>query len=338
MEVAKHISCSTDDNYAQHCGVMLCSLFENNKDSVFIIHILMNERTLSGDNCQKLRALVEKYHSTCVFHDVDCSKIQGMPDRKIRPLGAAAYYRLLYTSIFDESVHSVLYLDCDIVVNGNIDAIFELELDDYALAAVQDVECYSDEHRMQIPIPYERCMFCSGVMYVNLDFWRRHNVEEKLLYYARKVRNRCLHDQDALNAVFHHKWFRLPPKWNKFNSGYIRKEDFLTRKDMEEYLKYPVIIHFLSNLKPWQDIPGLRYRNLYYKYLALTVWKDFTPQRRENESYYGLRKMIFFSNMRLWLAEHNASWAFNVLWTILTFSKKIIMLPVRAIKNEKWKF
>lgn len=333
-DIKKHISCSTDDNYAQHCGVMLCSLFENNKQSQYVIHILMTKETLSEGNCNKLRRLIESYNSECIFHNVDCTLLREMPDREVRPLGAAAYYRLLFSTILDVSIHTVLYLDCDIIVNGNIDAIFELELDDYALAAVQDVEFYDDEHRMEIPVPYEKCMFNSGVIYVNLDYWRKHDVENKLLYYARKIRKRCLHDQDALNAMFHHKWFRLPPKWNKFNSGCIKKKNFLTKNDWKEYMESPIIIHFLSSLKPWQDVPGLRYSNLYLKYIALTEWKGFVPQRRANESYYGLRKMMFFSNIRLWLAERSLSWIFNVLWGILVYTKRTIVFPVKMIRKN----
>lgn len=328
---AKHVSCSTDDNYAQHCGVMLCSLLENNPGSRYVVHILINEATFSPDNSGRLRRLVERYGSECVFHDVDCAKIQGMPDRKVRPLGPAAYYRLLYASIFDESIHQVFYLDCDIIVNGPIDEIFGLELgDDYALAAVQDAECYSDEHRMEMPIPYERCMFCSGVMLVNLDYWRRHHVEDKLIAAGRKVRRRCLHDQDALNVVFHRKWFRLAPKWNKFNmSGGAA---FLAPGDRDDYLHRPIIIHFLSSFKPWQDIPGMRYRELYYKYLALTEWRDFTPQRREGESVAGLRRMMRDINFSLWCDERGVHWLYKFYDRSVKCVKTVAKAPLKLFR------
>ncbi len=333
-EACRHISCATDDNYAQHCGVMLCSLFENNSQSRYIVHILMNEATLSADNRKRLQRLVENYHSQCVFHNVDCTKIQGMPDREVRPLGAAAYYRLLYASILDSSIHSLLYLYCDLVVNGNIDALFNLDLGDYALAAVLDSEFYTDEHRMEVPLPYRKCMFNSGVMLINLDYWREHNVEDKLLHYARVKRKYCLHDQDALNAVFHNNWLQLAPKWNKFNSGYLGKDGFLTEEDRQEYIHRPVIIHYLASLKPWEDIPGLRYRELYYKYLNLTEWKGFIPRRRPGESYMGVCKMIFFSNMKLWLAERNLSWMFRLVWYPLVTIKRILFFPVRILGKK----
>ena len=45
-----HIACSTDDNYAALCGVMLYSLMENNKQNRLHLHILSNE--LSEENLE----------------------------------------------------------------------------------------------------------------------------------------------------------------------------------------------------------------------------------------------------------------------------------------------
>lgn len=332
--MVKHISCATDDNYAQHCGVMLCSLFENNKESEYVVHILMNQDTLSEQNRDKLRQLVEKYHSECIFHHVDGTKLKGVQYRKNRPLTEAAYYRILYASIFDESIHKIFYLDCDIVVNGKIDEIFDLDISEYGLAAVQDVDMYEDDHRMQMSLPYERCMFCSGVMLINLDYWRENHVEEKLLYYAKKPRHVYLHDQDALNAVFHNKWFRLAPKWNKFNMGYLEDWQFLTKQDKEEFLHNPIIIHFLV-LKPWFDIPHLKYKELYYKYLDLTEWKGFVPIRRKNDSQYSLGKMIFLNNMRLWLRQRGMLWVYNMFYYSVMWLKRVILFPYYIVKIFK---
>lgn len=43
QKVRYHVACCTDDNYVQACGVLLCSLFENNPNSRFHVHILIEE-------------------------------------------------------------------------------------------------------------------------------------------------------------------------------------------------------------------------------------------------------------------------------------------------------
>ena len=50
-----NITCNTDDNYAQHCTAMLCSLFENNKDEEITVHVLCGN--LSETNRQLIKDL-----------------------------------------------------------------------------------------------------------------------------------------------------------------------------------------------------------------------------------------------------------------------------------------
>ena len=54
-----NITCNTDDNYAQHCTAMLCSLFENNKDEEITVHVLCGN--LSETNRCKSHVRFQKY-------------------------------------------------------------------------------------------------------------------------------------------------------------------------------------------------------------------------------------------------------------------------------------
>jgi lipopolysaccharide biosynthesis glycosyltransferase len=273
-----HICCITDDQYAQHCAVMLCSLFENNKGKCFCIHILITE--LSDDTKRKLSSMIQTYHSICVFHRVDESKLKGVQLREKAPK-YAGYFKLLFSSVLDEQISIVLYLDSDIVINGEITSIFDLDISKYALAAVEDVPI-EYAHRMQISLPYDIKYFNSGVMLLNLDYWRKNDSEKHLLDFAKKERYVFYHDQDALNVVFQSHWFSISPVWNKFNMYYPwwyplrfgRWEDTLLFK------KYPIVIHYTGCLKPWFNWPFVPYGKLYRKFLRLTPWKDIKSQNK----------------------------------------------------------
>jgi lipopolysaccharide biosynthesis glycosyltransferase len=269
-----HICCSTDENYAQHCAVMLCSLLESNKGNQFVIHILISD--LNDDTKSKLSGIVERYTSNCVFHKVDESKLEGVQFREERPLSIAAYYRILLSSIIDDSISKIFYLDADIVVVNNITSIFNLDIDNYALAAVEELPILN-EHRMQLSLPYDDKYFNSGVMLINLDYWRRNNSEIQLLEFSKKERKVFCHDQDALNKIFRSQWFLLPHKWNKFSICPIDMLTFIDCRDKYEYIKYPMIIHYVSSPKPWFNFPVRPDKHLYYKYLKLTPWKDVKP-------------------------------------------------------------
>jgi len=269
MEKIYHIGCSTDDNYIHHASVMICSLLENNKDNTVVIHLLYG--SLSDINKSFLAALADRYGSAIVFHKVNEALLEGVKFRKIRPLTVAAYYRLLLSSVLEE-IDKVLYLDVDTVVTGDVSPLFELELDDYAVAAVKDVVPCFDDHRRTLSLPYDKDYFCSAVMLVNLKYWREHNAEAALLSFAKRDREVFCHDQDALNYVFKGSWYQLPPKWNRFNMVYKQASEFNDYKDRYEYYHEPVIIHF-SDYKPSRKCLGVKYENLYRYYYKLSGCK-----------------------------------------------------------------
>jgi lipopolysaccharide biosynthesis glycosyltransferase len=272
-----HICCITDDKYAQHCAVMLCSLFEKNKDKIFCIHILTT--TLNEDTKQKLSNMVQSYHSTCIFHRVDEAKLKGVQLRKKVP-NYATYFKLLLSSVIDEEINIVLYLDSDIVINGEITPIFELDIDKYALAAVEDAPI-EYAHRMQLSLPCDAKYFNAGVMLVNLAYWRKNDSENHLLAFAKKERFVFYHDQDALNVVFQGQWFSLSPIWNKFNMypWLCIPPRFDRWEDTFLFKKYPIVIHYVG-LRPWFNLPFIPYGKLYRKFLYLTPWKDVKFQNK----------------------------------------------------------
>jgi lipopolysaccharide biosynthesis glycosyltransferase len=285
-----HICCSTDETYAQHCCVMLCSLFENNVNNKFVIHILISD--LRDGTKSKLRSIIERYASRCIFHKVDESKLNGVQFKKVEnPLSTATYYRIMLSSIIDNNISKLLYLDSDIVVVNNITSIFNLEIDKYALAAVEDLPIVN-EYRMQLSLPYDGKYFNAGVMFINLDYWRKNNSESQLLVFAKKEREVYNYDQDALNAVFRSQWFSLPHKWNKFHMYQTDNFSFIDWRDKYEFSKHPMIIHYAATIKPWTNFPIIPHKQLYRKYLKLTPWKDAKPEKCRN--YITGFSQIFF--------------------------------------------
>lgn len=274
------VTLNTDNNYVQHCMAMLCSLFENNRNHDIYIHILSNN--LSQINVNFIKTLSSKYNNHSIFYEVDESLLEGVQFRNNRPLTKAAYYRLLLSSIIDSKIQKVLYLDCDMIVLGDVSELFELNLDNYALAASIDNFPYTYQHRLQLNMDINDRTFCSGMMLVNLDYWRKNNSESKLLSYAKKYRKEVhLHDQDVLNYVFKGVWFQIPPKWNRtaFSRRHVKMET-LKSFDYYEYTYEPKIIHYASvGIKPWYDGPSPK-KKVYSKYL---IKSGYTPIIYENK-------------------------------------------------------
>lgn len=249
-----NVTCNTDDNYVQHCAAMLCSLFENNKKHTFNVHLLIE--TLSESSRIKLNDIAHSYGNIITYHKVDSSHLRGVKFRKNRPLTMAAYYRMLLPSILN-GIDLVLYLDCDMIIMDDISELFELNLNNYALAASGDEFPYTDLHRRQLEMPVGTRTFCSGMMVINLSYWRYVNAEERLIEYAKRDREVVyLHDQDALNYVFKNQWYLLPPKWNHVAGSFYPTviNDLLKAYDVFEYIFKPKIMHYAGEIKPWYNV------------------------------------------------------------------------------------
>ncbi|MTV61550.1 glycosyltransferase, partial [Streptococcus pneumoniae] len=86
----------------------------------------------------------------------------------LKNLSYATFFRYFIPNFVEES--RALYLDSDIIVTGSLDYLFDIELDGYALAAVED--SFGD-------VPSTN--FNSGMLLVNVDTWRDEDACSKLL-------------------------------------------------------------------------------------------------------------------------------------------------------------
>lgn len=265
---------NTDNNYIQHCMAMLCSLYENNREHQITLHIL--EHGMAESSKKLIKELTERYDNSCQFYTVDETPLEGVQFRSKRPLNKAAYYRLMLASVLPQNLDTVLYLDCDIIVLRDLAEIFSLEIDGYALAATLDNFPYTNQHRLQLHMQADERTFCSGVMLVNLKYWRENGCEAKLLEYAHRQRKEVwLHDQDVLNYLFKKCWFLLPPKWNRVAYVHLcRKYWGYSDFDYKDFRQAPMLIHYAAmDLKPWYDAPT-PFKHEYIKYLHLSKFEN----------------------------------------------------------------
>lgn len=217
---------------------------------------------------------------TVEFYEVNTGMLQGVKFRSIAPLTVAAYYRILLPTVLP-SLSKILYLDCDILVLKDISPLFDIDMTHYAVAAVEDILKLEEEHRLQLNLSYADGYFNSGVMMVNLDYWREHDGEYRLLEFSKRKRQVFFHDQDALNHVFRKQWFQLSPQWNRLYPAIYPTMRFHSICDADDF-DNPKIVHFWGYIKPWYNINwlfGNKYRRLYYSYLSRTEWAEMKPVR-----------------------------------------------------------
>ena len=149
----------------------------------------------------------------------------------------------------------VLYLDSDIIVNGDLSPLLDIHFDDDEwAAAVKEVENDS--------------FFNSGVIVLNNKRLRKiENLTDTLLKMGNN--DQLINgDQSVFNDYFEGHIRELSPEYN-YEIGMDRWAFYQRRSDMIDKLasvKDPIIVHYANDDKPWNTTSSGRMRSLWWKY------------------------------------------------------------------------
>ncbi|MDR0485595.1 MAG: glycosyltransferase family 8 protein [Elusimicrobiota bacterium] len=270
-----------DDKFAAMCGACCASILANHKRKVKseLLKIVVDADdkihfyfigNLSKKNKKRLLDLKNIQDCECSFPDIDLSQFDAFPVNNFFK-SRAAYYRLLAVDFVDGD--RAVYLDCDMIVNCDIQLLWDMDLEDNFIAAVKDIG-------ERIISPY----FNSGLIVFDLKSLREWDFFNKVCNYVRdnkeQIENFIYPDQDLLNKIFNGNFKQLDERYNFMFAGHLENTS----------LKEDAIVHY-AGIKPlsWQ-CPTL-YRNLFFQYSQMTHWN-----LNMNKFYFELFKLspLFF--------------------------------------------
>jgi lipopolysaccharide biosynthesis glycosyltransferase len=281
----KNIVLATDDNYVEHCAVTMLSILLSNKDVDFY---LLYEH-LSPLNIKKLEDLVKENEGTLSFIKIDEKQIEGFPmsEKASDHISITTYLRLFSEKVLPNTISRALYLDCDMVIVDDLNELFELDMDNYAIATVYQYNqwAYNNDSFGRLFIPQSEGYFNAGTLLINLDFWRKNGITEKLFDFIRTYKDNIIsHDQDVLNAVLYNRNLPLHPRWNLlpfFVERNFDKYEFPHKvnyaREVSNAVSHPAIIHFVSKPKPWEYGCKSKFKGEYYRYLLMLPWETRKP-------------------------------------------------------------
>ena len=161
--------------------------------------------------------------------------------------------------------------------------MYETNIDNIALAAVPD----RDEGQIYLynNLRYEQRLgyFNSGVLLINLKYWRMHNLLNEYIKFATQYPERLkFHDQDVLNYVLRENKKGLPLKYN-VQDGFFKKELNISweyEDELKEAISDPYVVHFTCGMnKPWNKGCDVPYKEEFFKYRNLTKWSNQPLQK-----------------------------------------------------------
>ena len=276
-----HIALSTDDRYSMACGACIASIYENNPDRNVKVHILTSG--LSRANIARFKSLSDMYGHTIDIIKVNDDCLAGLKLSGRFPV--SIYYRLLLPRLLE--CDKVLYLDCDIIVNGPLDGIYSHPMS-MECAAVVVEDQYSDDVVLKERTGVVGRYFNSGVMLMNLANWRKNQIAEKCIAFIHDNPQICVYpDQDALNHIIGESVSFVEYGYNfqelMFGDKTLLRLESSKFGMIDKWIDAPVVIHYSGYHKPWfTDSPHPR-ADLFLYYLSHTPWKGI--RRR---AYFGL--------------------------------------------------
>lgn len=270
---------STDANYVQHCCVTMTSVLKHNSDVEFYVFT----EGLSKNNENLIHSLVTSLGGTCNICKIDSDIVKHfpMPSKVDAHISIATYYRLLAELVLPKTVGTFIYMDVDMVVRCSLVELYTEDLNNYALGAVfQPVSESQERDKKRLQIPENYGYFNAGLLLVNLDYWRKNNVTERLLAFINDYSSQIKqHDQDVLNAVLYKEVKPVSYTWNYLPSFFeIEKLVFKEYVNYQSKIEKPRVIHFVSAPKPWDFGCQHPFKSEYFKYLEFTPFCDFTPK------------------------------------------------------------
>jgi lipopolysaccharide biosynthesis glycosyltransferase len=251
----------SDRKYIKHVSQVVRSILVNSSGQ-FEFYLITD-----SDAVDEAKSLLDMENLKTDIHvlSIDTSIYSGL--KEIAHFTKGMYYRLSIPELIQSE--RVLYLDCDITVNGDLEGLFKTDIDNYYIAAVENPFFY---RYASLGMKRDFGYFNSGMMLINTKAWLENNIKDRVIEYVKKNDEYLVSpDQDALNAVFEGKWKKLPITYNAQSSMY--KKIFAMRKQNSNQLSQlldPKIIHYSSSSKPWMTSDAHALKHIYQKYSSLS--------------------------------------------------------------------
>lgn len=302
MQIVKnspiHIAFCVNDGYVPYMLVSIRSIIDNNQSSIICIHILTDY--VSPQMQARIDNVVAGEHNVKYeIHIVSDDILKGL---YLNHWAIYTWYRVVLPEILPKDVHKVLYLDADTLILADLNSVMNTEMSGKAIAGATDV--YNDTKFERLGYSKDKGYICAGVLLMNLDYWRKHDLTSELIKWAKEHESILrMPDQDTINVVCQDIKIILPLKYGIQKCFFIDEiyyKDQRFAQELRDCIEHPAIIHYAGSApwykevayhpfqKDWEDYnakihPPVKamYLTKGWKRLKMHIWYAFHPNKRE---------------------------------------------------------
>ena len=253
---------AANEKYARHLAAALYSVLKN-RDTKRLYDVLILHKDISEESQKRILEMEKEGNVFIRFISMEQYEKQVAYDVGAYYSVETNYRLFLFGEMFAK-YDRILYLDCDLIVEGDISGLYDVELGDCEAAAVRsedfrllskikkpifmdrfpyNVDNYrTDALGMKTPENY----FNAGVLVMDLKKVRQR-ITQKQVFEILHRHNYYYNDQDVLNIVFDGRVKNVDCRWNymTYIPEQLAKENVNNRKLFAElYRENPCIIQY----------------------------------------------------------------------------------------------
>ena len=279
---------AADDTYVPMVTTTIRSMLDNASSDRFYDVVVLTSN-ISWEHQELMReCLVGGADNVSLrFHDVSSVMCEYDLATNNAHIGIETYYRFIIQRVMP-GYEKVLYLDSDLVVEGDVAELYDTELGDNLLGATIDVDYLGNLNmndgerleytKMKLKMSNPYGYFQAGVLLLNLKAMREAYTTAQWLEFA-SVRDFIFDDQDVLNAHCEGRVTYLDQRWNVMHAcgdRVSRVAPFAPAAVYKTYMEArqaPFIRHYAGCDKPWNLI-GCDWAADYWKYARETPFYE----------------------------------------------------------------
>lgn len=240
---------------------MLFSLAENCKEelNVFCLHRDLSQKEIDGLG----KFITKKCHGK--LNAINMGGKYSDMQSTISCISIEAYFRLDAVHILPGSVDRFLYLDCDLIINGDITQFYHQSFDGNLVVACSQLGSKEDHlyklKQRDFHFADGHIYFNSGVILFNAEKIRQTFTIEDIHSYAERYKDKLIYmDQDLLNVIYTGKI--------KYADANIYNNTIWDGKkaDINAIKENAIVIHFIKKIKPWNYTWTNEAKWLFWKY------------------------------------------------------------------------
>ncbi|MFT9160677.1 MAG: glycosyltransferase family 8 protein, partial [Acetobacter sp.] len=283
---------SFNNTYAPYAGVLIQSIIKNaNVNTNYDIFIF-------GSNVSQLNKnyinLITSHKSNVNVTFLDPDPLFSNYDLySYSHFSKDMYYRLFIPDVF-KNFTRVIYIDSDTLVQTDIAALFDTDMEGKSIAAVRDCVMQGfikfkvrsnaetgsleamDYLRSYLEIEDDCAYFQSGILI--FDIAKSQAKMEQVRSILMSGKKYWFPDQDILNKVYKNDVLYLDPRWNVYHGNgdtqtFFQNLPAAVAKTYFESRNDPFVIHFAGPRKPW-IFPKVDFASYFWSVARETPWYE----------------------------------------------------------------